>query len=159
MKNGAKLIRLCNIICVVLMLALLVCQFLPFWVVGENQVSIQEHTWFPWLNEDLTDLFVDTFGRDFMLKDIVLVPFVVLFGCVLGAIFCLLKFKSAGIAWIPFFVGLVGIIGYLTVPALQMGALWPVHLVVCILITIAAAIPLTDCAIRAVRWFQVPKEA
>lgn len=153
------MIRLCNIICVVLMLAMLVCQLLPFWAVGENQVSIQEHTWFPWLNEDLTDLFVDTFGRDFMLKDIVLVPFVMLFGCVLGAIFCLLKLKSAGIAWIPFFVGLVGIIGYLTVPALQMGALWPVHLVVSILMTIAAAIPLTDCVIRAVRWFQVPKEA
>lgn len=159
MKNGAKLIRLCNIICVVLMLAMLVCQFLPFWAIGENQVSIQEHTWFPWVNEDLTDLFLDTFGRDFMLKDIVLVPFVMLFGCVLGAIFCLLKQKVAGIATIPFFVGLIGIWGYLSKPALQMGMLWQLHLVLAILLVVVSAIPLTDCVIRAVRWFQVPKEA
>ena len=31
MKISKKWIQLCNIVCAVLMLALLVCQFLPFW--------------------------------------------------------------------------------------------------------------------------------
>lgn len=159
MKKGTNWIRLCNIALVVLMLAMLVCQFLPFWAVGEEQFSMQEYTWFTWNCAELTDYLGDTVDPDFMVKDVVLVPFVMLFGCVLGSIFCLLKRKNAGIATIPLCVGAIGVWGYLTNPAFQLGALWQVHLVLCILMVVVALIPMSVCVSRAINWFKVPKEA
>lgn len=159
MKIGTNVVRMCNIICLVLLLALLVCQFLPFWTVGEKQVSVQEYTWITWAHEDLTDSFIDTFGRDFMIKDMVLTPFIVLAGIILAAIFCVSKVKKPGAAFLPFFVGVLVAWGYLSTPILQMGMLWQLHLGLSIAMAVVSLVPLYNCAVATVNWFKVPKEA
>lgn len=153
------MIRLCIFACVALMLALLVMHFLPFWTVGEEQFSIQQYTWFTWNCEALTDHIVDNVNSDFMVKDMALIPFVVLFGSVLGSIFCVINSKKAGFATIPLAVGIIGAVGYLTNPVFQLGALWQVHMVLCILMAVVALIPLSTCIKAAINWFKVPQEA
>lgn len=159
MKIGTNAIRVCNIICLVLMLALLVCQFLPFWTVGEKQVSVQGYTWITWEHEDLTDSFVDTFGKDYMVKDMVLTPVVVLAGVIIAAIFCIRKLKKPGVGILPFLVGVLSIWGYLSTPVLQMGMLWQLHLALSIAMTVVSLVPLYNCAVATINWFKIPKRA
>lgn len=159
MKKGTTLIRLCNFALVVVMLAMLVCQFLPFWTVGEEQVSMQEYTWITWDHGALTKQLQKEVNPDFMVKDFVMVSFFMLVGCVLGIIFCLIKRNSAAIALIPFCLGILGIWGYLTKPVLQIGFLWQLHLGVSIALAVVALVPLSVCVIKMIDWFKVPKTA
>ena len=159
MKIGTNMVRICNIVSLLLLVAILVCQFLPFWTVGDKQVSIQEYTWITWEQDDLTDSFEDTFGKDYMVKDLVLTPFAIVAGVILAAIFCLKNLKKSGAAFIPFIVGVIGIVGYLTVPILMMGQLWQLHLALCIAMTVISMIPLINCLTATINWFKVPKTA
>lgn len=208
-KISPKLIRVCNIACAVLMLALLVLQFLPFWTFPactctkpcgiakfqinqscemcrayreacaqippspltkhlkrldyskEWQISIQQYTWTPefstcngateWFEKYFQDLYeYDDF--EFLVKDIVLMPVLVLFGTFFGCYFCLFKSKKALCFIIPLIVGIAGVVGYLTIPVFQMGALWQVHLVVSALILLGSLIPMIECLFRAIDW-------
>ena len=64
-NNG--LARICNYICVVLMLVILVFQFLPFWHYSTEEesfaTSIQTYIWFPGECRDLDDYLAEQTGN------------------------------------------------------------------------------------------------
>ena len=215
MKISKKLVQLCNIVCAVLMIALLVMQLLPFWTfpacnctgkcekldanadcpmcsvyykacvnipaeelsAGTNRLdyskewdlSIQEYTWMPTFDSSAgaTEYFGSIFDTketettpeyEFMVKDIVLMPILVLFGTVFGAYFCFTKSGKSLCSIFCLVVGLAGTIGYLTMPIFQMGALWQIHLALSAVILLVSLVPTAEYVNRAIQWF-LPKKA
>lgn len=208
MKISKKWIRLCNIVCGVLLLALLLCQFLPFWTMpacnctGECEklftnadcpacskyykwcvnlpeeqitvgsvrrdfskewdVSIQQYTWLPTFDtcEGVTEYFTKIFSTsdyEFMMKDIVGMPVVVIFGALIGAFFCFTKSGKAICSIIPLITGVFAVVAYLTQPIFQMGAMWQLHLGIAAAIILFALVPTVEYICRTIDWLNPNK--
>ena len=125
----------CNVICAVLMVILLVLQFSSFWQFGENQetsVSIQGYIWFPSDHNDLVKYFEEATGTDHDINSILLPPILTLVLGAVGAVLCLIKADQIWTPAFPIVCGAVGAWGYLTKAVFKLGVNWPLHLVVCI---------------------------
>ena len=215
MKISKTWIRLCNIVCAVLMLALLALQFVPFWTfpacnctgkcekldfdsncpmcsvyykacvnipdeelsAGTNRrdyskewkLSIQQYVWTPTFDScgGATEYFGGIFdvketktnpGYEFMVKDIVMMPILVLVCAAFGAYFSFVKSEKPLTSIFSLVAGVAGTVGYLTVPVFQLGALWQVHLAISIVILLVALVPTTEYIMRAIDWCN-PKKA
>lgn len=116
----------CNIVCAILMLALLVSQFMPFWQYADKDetvtVSIQEYVWMAYEHDDLPDSFKDALGEKVNLNQIVLMPIVCLVACAVGVVMCLRSIDGPVTAIASLIAGGFGVWGYLTVPAYKLGA-------------------------------------
>lgn len=134
MKKKLTVSQICSVVCAVLLLALVVCQFMPFWTAEETSASIQECVWFPQECKDITKMLSNTVEAE--INDIVLMPVVVLVSGVVGAFFCAVKPKKIWAAICPLVCGVIGIHGYLTQPAFQLGGLWMLHLALCVAILV-----------------------
>ena len=203
MRISKNVIRLCNIACAVLMIALLVLQFLPFWTFPacncttkcekldfnancpmcsahyktcvhipleeltagtdrldyskEWTVSIQQFTWTPTFDscDGATEYFQKMYNTDdyeFMVKDIVLMPILVLFGTAFGAYFCLFKSNKALSGIFPLIVGIAGVVGYLTLPVFQLGAMWQLHMALAAVVLVISLVPMAECIFRVIDW-------
>ncbi len=160
MRKNTKLTRICNIICAALMLALIVCQFMPFWTTSTtgDSISIQEYTWLPHHNADLDKDFKANISKDYGINDVVLMPIVALVVGGLGIIFTILWMKKCGIMFCPLLVGIMATYEYLFNPAFQLGAAWQLHLALGIGILLGSIIPLIQCVLHVIEWFN-PEEA
>ena len=134
-------VRICNWICVALMLILMICQFTPFWTVPETgeRVSIGAYVAFPQEEADLESYLEDTVGEDYNINGVVLGPVCIIALGAVGIVLCLIKSENPLCALLPIAVGGVGAWGYLTKAALQLGSGWGLHLALCIL-TLAAGV-------------------
>lgn len=134
---------------IALMGALLILHTLvPFWNYGTDPetsaklvTSIQKYLWYipsdKMMAEYLAPCFVLDGKNDYLINHVVFMPVVVLVCTVAGIAISLWK-KNALTSLIPLFCGVVGTWEYLTNPAFQLGNLWVLHLVVCILMVLAA---------------------
>lgn len=160
LRKNTKLTSICNIICAALMLALIVCQFMPFWATANtgDEISIQEYTWLPHHNKDLDKDFKANFGKDYGINDVVLMPIVALVIGGLGIAFSVLFTKKCVIMICPLLVGALATYEYLTNPAFQMNAMWQLHLVLGIGILLGSIIPLIQCVLHVIEWFNPEEE-
>ena len=164
---------LCNFVCAVLLLATLVMQFQPFWTCEDcashkgttEDVSIAEYFWLPKhhdeLTEDMTDLYKENYGKNyrdpngkkfkFRPNEILLTALTAFVGSIAGIICCVLLRKKFWVAGIPLAVGIAGIVGFTTCPALQIGKNAQIHLIIAVAVTAVAAISLILGAILAIR--------
>lgn len=149
-----------NIVCFLLLLVMLATQFLPFYLCENCKthkeeskvISMAEYTWFPKkhtnITKDMTDVYLDIYGKDYKDEDgkkfkfqanDAVVPCVVVFAaCILTLV---MSFKHLGnplMAIFPFAAGLACSVGYLTIPSLQVGQNWQTHLIVAIVLAVAA---------------------
>ena len=137
---------ICNFICVVLMLVLLVLQFLPgYWTAQKSKpdkdgnyktdvASLQGYMWVPSEYTVLDDYFDDLYGDALIMNDVVMMPIITFVFGVLGIIFCSIMNHKAGVTLLPALVGGAGVIGYLMYPIFQLNSMWIVHFIVCVLI-------------------------
>lgn len=136
-----KAVRIVVIILAVLMLALLALQFLPYWTVtatGE-QVSIQEYTWLPLDNEELTEQFEDMYGKkNYNLNDVVGMPVLVFFFTILTVVCTAITRGKSWVGIFPAVAGIGAIIGYLTLPVYQLNALWVAHVALGAVVTLVS---------------------
>jgi len=154
MTMKAKTVQYCNILCAFLMLALVICQFLPFWSANGDAASLQEYTWWPERHTALTDWFKTNISSDFRVNDIVMPTLLMLiFGC-LGSVMCLIKSKSCLPVLPALICGISGIWGYLAKPAYQLGSLWFVHLMLAIAIVLICIPLLISSAKTVISWFK-----
>lgn len=159
MRKNTKLTRICNIICAALMLALIVCQFMPFWTTTTgDSISIQEYTWLPHHNKDLEKDFKALIDNDYGINDVVLMPIVALVVGALGIIFTVMFMKKCGIVICPLLVGVLATYDYLLNPAYQLGAAWQLHLVIGIALLLASIIPTIQCVLHVIEWFNPEEE-
>lgn len=133
MKNLFKnRISVCNFICAVLMLILLVLQFSPFWYHTEGSTSIQGYVWFPTDNTAVDSIMKENVSSDFQVGDIIGMPIAVLLLGAAGVVCCIWKNTNILVTLLPIGCGLVGMFGYLGNAAFRLGANWGLHLIVCI---------------------------
>lgn len=160
-KSRITFTHISNIVCFVLLLAMLATQFMPFWLCADNckthkgeekMVSLAEYTWFPKkhspITKEMTNVYLEIYGKDykdengkkfkFQPNDAV-VPTIIVFAAVILSIVMLIKYAGKPLtAILPFAAGLAGTIGFLTIPALQVGQNWTLHLIVSIALAAAA---------------------
>ena len=132
--------KIFNIITIVLMGALLVLHFMPFWSYDGISTSIQSYVWFPGNHAALETYIVGQVGVDYSINDIVLMPVLVLVLTVVGIVLCIWKSDIPFVSLIPLACGLAGIFGYASQPAMQLGTNWVLHLVVCIAMVVTSAL-------------------
>ena len=155
--------RICNYICVVLMLCLLATQFLPFWecvdcdVCEDGMASISDYFWNPRehksLKKSMTRVYKDYFGENIVdangkpfefTANIVLISALGIFvSTLLTVFFGLVCGKKPIVAIFPLIGSIAGIYDYTTALALQVGQNWQLHLGLCIAVLIVSIISLT----------------
>lgn len=124
-----------NVLCAVLMAILLFLQFVPFWQYGEAEesCSISSYIWFPSDHKEL-ESWLTSQAKNHDLNSFVGMPILVLVLCAVGTIFCLVKADQGWAMLFPLACGVAGSVTYLTTPALQLGAGWTWHLLLCIVL-------------------------
>ena len=122
----------------VVILALLVMQFLPFWTTEKETVSINDYLWLPNEHKSVTKLFkAELDDKKFDPIKIVLWPVLTLVLGVAGIILCFIKKDTLLPYLMTILCGLAGMLTYLTNPVYQWGANWIVHLIVAIVVLVA----------------------
>jgi len=101
MKTVSLVSRICCFICVALMLAIIVFQFLPCWTVGEETVGMQEMIWTCQHHKDITKYWKKNVMKDFTMNSLVGDPIFALLTGVAGIVFCLIKNKKWSSAIFP----------------------------------------------------------
>ncbi len=142
-KFFSNRISVCNMICAVLMVILLVLQFCPFWQFGENQessASIQGYIWFPTEHGDLETYFEEATGSDYSINSILIPPILTLVLGAAGIVLCLIKSNQIWASIFPIACGAVGIWGYLGKAVFKLGVNWQMHLVICIAMLVVGVV-------------------
>lgn len=147
--------KLCNYVCALLALVLLVFQFTPFWsfIDDEGKEKTASINGFVWLNPDesaLVDDFSKALNPDLMpiTKDVKITSVVtmviscvaILLLCIFSIIFCIKKARNGAIATVPGLAALAGILTFALNPAYRLGTTWIVQLIVCVLLLAAAVV-------------------
>ena len=139
-------------VCVLMLLAMIVMTFLPYWscevterVDGEKitytQVSsISEFSWFPREHEDLQELFEDNTGMELNVNDEVTMPVLLLLLGVAAAAFALVAPRSIIGPAAATLLGGFSTYTYLTSVFLGTGATWSANLAVSIAATAVGAV-------------------
>ena len=163
-------VRTINYVCVLLLLAVLMTQFLPFWGCTDCKtheedrvVSIAEYTWFPEhhkpITKGMTDVYLAEYGQDykgdngknykFAVDDVIVPCAIVLISGALGVVLCLVFAKRAFVTLLPLACGVAGVVGYLSSPALKIGVNYNIHV---ILLALTGAVALAGVIIGFADW-------
>lgn len=135
-------LKVTNFVVAALVLAVSVMMFLPFWHYNDTSSSINGYVWMPSDQTGLEAYLSDELGYKVDINQVVCTQaFMFPLGYV-GLVLCLIKADKAWsmIATIPF--GVLGIIGYLSCEALQLGSAWWVLLALCIAIIVVDVVGL-----------------
>lgn len=173
MKNRLFL-RIANYLCAVLMIAVLLLQFTPFWNCsdcrshkGEDKmVSIAEYLWFPEhhkpITNDMTDLYkslygediVDEYGKPFKFDvDHISAELVIAFVCgILAPVVGILFAKKALPLVIPMCGSVATLMIFLLSPVLQAGQNWIFSVIAA---GVCAAVAGAGLAVGFVAWVKV----
>lgn len=171
MKIKNKFLTISNIVCVLLLLALMATQFLPFWnCVGcknhdDGMISISEYLWHPKnhtpVTNSMTDVYKSYFGPDikdengktwkFEANDVITTPILIVIALVLCVIFMITKFNTILPTLAACVGGAAGMYGYLTNLALESGNNWVMHLVVAGIVTAVSAVFLIVATYKLIR--------
>lgn len=137
-----KKAKIIGLISIVVMVAVLVIQFLPFWYYEGTSTSIQMYVWFPEKCKSLTKLLQEILGKSYAVGNIVLGPIALLVGSVVGIVLSVLGKKGKPILAkaVPMVCGIVGVYGFLSQPALQLGSNWVLYLILSILLALVCGV-------------------
>ncbi|MGN0779340.1 MAG: hypothetical protein ACI4MJ_09355 [Aristaeellaceae bacterium] len=132
--SKAGMTRTLNWVCAGLALVLLVMQFTPFWYMGEGTepVSIGGYVWFPSAHGEVTSYLQEKVSSDFRVNDTIVAPILMLLLSAASVVLCIVKAKAPLCALLPVACGAAGLIGFLTTPALRLGATWMIQLLLCL---------------------------
>ena len=140
----------CASICALLMLALLVCQFLPFWNTGTDTVSISSYIWFPTDNTAVTELLQPHTDAQYPINDIV-TPCVLMLLLSVGTLVLWIFGRENVLLPVCSLIGsITGIWVCAAKATFRLGGLWWLILVISIL---AAAVSLLNLLV----WYQSRK--
>lgn len=128
-----KRTRLGAIVCAVLMLAVLVLQFTPYWHIGEGEeqqdVSIGAYVWFPTDHKEVDTYMKEQVSSDFNISGVVGVHSLVLVLSVAGLVLCLVKPAMPVSPVLVMGSSVSGLVGCLGMKAFQLGSTWAVLLI------------------------------
>jgi hypothetical protein len=87
-----KVLKIGRWVCLPLALALLVCQFIPFWTVNDKSISIAQYIWLPTYLKDVTKVFAAEYPEFASMNAFGGAPLICLFGS--GAVIFMTLFKK-----------------------------------------------------------------
>ena len=126
LKNPQTLLKILGI---VLMIIIAAVQFLPYWQLEEEAVSVNSYVWFPNDHKDVGKYIKAEVGEEVNIYSIIPAPGVTLLFAVLG-IAAFAKYPKLPLSAVcGVVVGIVGLWNYLTCPAYALGASQTLHLV------------------------------
>lgn len=163
-KFKLNIMQIIGIVCILLMIALLVTQFLPYWTIGEDtSLSISDYTWFNYKTEykgfikemktqiadaGLMDKETDAWKK-LAINDFVYPPVILMLVSLFGLGFCPFKLgKPLGMAF-NLAVGCIGIWMYTGHPIYQLGANWQLHFILSIVLTALASVNIIIGLVKA----------
>ena len=133
MKQKFPSLSRCASVCAVLMLALLVLQFLPFWNTGADTVSIGQYIWFPSDHADVTELIRPHTDGQIPINDVALPCVLMLLLSAGTLIFWIFSRKNLFLPLCSLIGSIAGIWVCIATPAFRMGNLWWLILVISLL--------------------------
>lgn len=142
-RNTVNLTRIISVVCAVLMLALLVCQFIPFWNLDGREASIGGYIWLESHYDGFTAYFQEWLNDgDFYSGSIVGVNVILMLACAAGIVFCIKNSEELWPIVFPAACGILGLYQYLAIPVFQLGSNCGIHLAICIATLVMAFIAL-----------------
>lgn len=130
--------RVFSYICAAFALAMIVTQFLPFWgcygcknCAEGALISVNQYVWFA--NDHkygLTDVLSNYYIPGFRAMDVVAICAFMQLASVFTILFAALRPQRLLATSFCLVAGIIGVVGYLTSPAYQLGQLWIVHLII-----------------------------
>ena len=131
-------VTLCNAACAILMVALLILQFTPFWELGGQQISIGGYIWFPGSHEELTAHFQEIVAPDFKVDSLVLSSLIQLLLPAAGIGLLIYNRESIFVPVCTAVCGAGTIWSFLSKAAFRLGNNWYLYLVLGIILIVAA---------------------
>ena len=131
-----------NAFCALLLAVLVVLQFVPFWELNGDQVSISGYIWFPLDHAELTTHFTEVITPEFKVDSLVLSSLLLLVVPAVGVVLFLYNRESTFVPCCTAATGLGGIWTYLCKPAFRLGMNWTMHFAFAILLLAAALVPI-----------------
>lgn len=147
-------VSLLGIVSAVLMLALLILQFTPFWSANGDAASVQGMTWFPSNHSGLNDYFSSELGSNYSLNTLVLPTICILVLAAVGIVMSIIKPRAAANGWFTFGCGICGIWGYLFMPVYQLGSGWVLPLILSCLCILCSIPVLIQFGKNCYHWFK-----
>jgi len=133
-------VTLCNATCAILMVALLILQFTPFWKLDGQQISIGGYIWFPTDHEDLTAHFREVVAPDFKVDSLVLSSLIQLLLPAAGIALLLYDKESIYIPICSAVCGIGLLWTYLSKPVFRLGSSWMIYPVLSAILLLSALI-------------------
>lgn len=140
-----------NAFCVLLLAILVVLQFVPFWELNGEQVSIGGYVWLPTEHTELTAYFADKITPKFKVDSLVFSSLLQLVVPVVGIILFLYNRESIFVPCCTAAAGAGGVWSYLCKPAFRFGMNWQMHFGFAALLLAVALIPIV-VRLTSVRW-------
>lgn len=151
MKKLNLIAKCISYLLIVLMLALLVMQFVPFWTEGDGTASISDYIWFPREHKDLNNSLKEVFGKDYRINQFLIGPITLLVSAVAGIVFSVLKRGKLNSFLLPLVCGYAGYTTYFTYAPYKLGANWGVHASLSIAVLAVAVIGFVVSLIVAIK--------
>ncbi len=133
-----NLVRILNIVAILLLLAMVICQFLPNWTMKEETLSVSEYVWRPHEHKTFTKQLQKTLDTELDAGSIVGLHIILAAGSIVGIWFSIAKNKSLLPAVI---YGLVGVYGVLQMPGnviFRAGNHYMIFFILCIALIVVA---------------------
>lgn len=111
-------------LCAALMLMVLTLQFGPFWFPGEDAAGVSQigYVWVPERAEDLELFFSANLNESPRRNEIAIMLTAQMITGGLGTVLCIARPKQRAVRLLPAFCGFAGMLGYMVIPALQIGS-------------------------------------
>ena len=138
LKSFTGKTRLCNVLCALLTLCLMVLQFTPFWHYGSESKSINGYVWLDCQNSEIASWFTSQLGSAVNINSLVITAVLVLLLGVGGIILCFYKSDVGLVALLPAASSLCALYAFAFKPAFRLGSTWITQLILCIAILIFA---------------------
>ena len=133
-------VALCNAVCAILMVVLLIIQFTPFWELDGQQISIGGYIWFPTDHEDLTAHFREVVAPDFKVDSLVFSSLIQLLLPAAGIGLLIYNRESLYIPVCAAVCGAGTLCSFLFKTAFQQGVQWYLYPVLAVILLIAAIV-------------------
>lgn len=138
-KNTIPSWKTCIAICAVMMLALLILQFIPFWNVDGTNVSIAGYIGFPGDCPEMETYLTAQVGEDYIINEVFVAPLTLLLVSLAGIVIAIITKCHQATILCSTYCGAAGIWMIASSKAFRLGSCWQLILVLSIL-TLAASL-------------------
>ncbi len=114
----------------ILMLALVILHFIPYWRYQGESVSLAAYLWRPYEHTAFTTVFRSYFGKGFKVSLLFALPLALTLAAnAVGTVLCTLKSGHRAVWLVPVISAILGLYGFLSAPAYRLSGLWLLHVI------------------------------